>query len=84
MIDMPIDNVKLLSDDVLDALLRELREESERRQREAKEKDWFAVRDAIANFIKKWGWITVSDGYDTITIDTRADMDSISDISMEG
>lgn len=80
---MPIDNVRALSDDVLNALLRELCEESERRQREAKEKDWLAVRDAITNFTTKWGCITVSDGYDTITIDAYADMGTINDISME-
>ena len=82
MIDMPIKskNIREITNEELCSLLKELQEESDRREREAKEKDWLAIREAIANFIKKWGWITVTDGYDTITISKGVDMDCIGDI----
>ena len=83
MIDMPDKNiVRKMTDEELRSLLEEAREELDRRERETKEKDWLAVREAITNFIEKWGWITVTDGYDTITINKGVDMDSISDIDM--
>lgn len=73
-------NVQGMTDKELRSLLEELQEESDRREREAKEKDWLAVREAIANFIEKWEWIDVTDGYDTITIGKGVDMDCIGDI----
>lgn len=83
MIDMPDKNtIRKMTDKELRSLLEKAREELDRRQRETKEKDWLAVREAITNFIEKWGWITVTDDYDAITINKGADMDTISDINM--
>lgn len=79
---MPIENIKeMMTDEELRSLLKELLEESNRREREAKEKDWLAVREAIANFTKKWGNITVTDGYDTVIVYYGADMSTIGDIT---
>ena len=82
MIDMRTTNVQGMTDKELRSLLEELQEEFDRRERETKEKDWLAVREAITNFIEKWGWITVFDSCDTVTINKGVDMNSIGDIDM--
>lgn len=84
MIDMPIKskNIREITNEELCSMLEELQEEFDRREREDKEKDWLAVREAITNFIEKWGWITVFDSCDTVTINKSVDMNSIGDIDM--
>ena len=83
MINMRTTNVQGMTDRELRSLLEELQEEFDRREREAKEKDWLAVREAIANFIEKWGWITVTDDNDdTIHLQKGVNMDSIGEIDM--
>ena len=82
MIGMPLREIKRMTDIDLRSLLQEVQEEFDRREREAKERDWLAVREAIANFIEKWGWITVTDDYDTIHLQKGVDMDSIGEIDM--
>lgn len=82
MIDMPLREIKKMTDIELRSLLQEAQEESDRREREAKEKDWLAVREAIANFIEKWGWITVTDDCDAVHLQKGVDMDSIGEIDM--
>lgn len=82
MIDMPLREIKKMTDIELRSLLQEAQEEFDRREREAKEKDWLAIREAITNFIGKWGWITVTDGYDTIHLNKGVDMDSIGELDM--
>lgn len=83
MIDMPNRSIKEMTDKELRSLLEETREELNRRERIVREKDWLAVREAITNFVEKWGWITVTDGYDDIiTLNKGADMDSIGEINM--
>ena len=82
MIDMPNKIIREMTDKELRSLLEEVQEEFDRRAQETKEKDWSAVREAITNFIEKWGRITVTDGYDTLTINKGADMDTICDIDV--
>jgi hypothetical protein len=53
------EQVKQLSNDELRALLAEVREEQDIRQRKEYEADWNEVRDAIATFTHKWGSIEV-------------------------
>lgn len=82
MIDMPLRGIKKMTDIELGSLLQEVQEEFDRRERETKEKDWLAVREAIANFIEKWGRITVTYDWDTIHLQKGVDMDSIGEIDM--
>ena len=82
MINMPLREIKKMTDIELRSLLQEMQGEFDRREREAKEKDWLAVREAITNFIEKWGWITVFDSCDTVTINKGVDMNSIGNIDM--
>ena len=82
MINMPLREIKKMTDIELRSLLQEMQGEFDRREREAKEKDWLAVREAIANFIEKWGWITVTDDCDTIHLQKGVDMNSIGEIDM--
>ena len=85
MIDMPTNrskNIREITNEELRSLLQEVQEEFDRREREAKEKDWLAVREAITNFVEKWGSIVVFDDCDTIHLQKGVDMDSIGDINM--
>ena len=77
---MPIENVRTMRDEDLWALYNELRAETERRKNETRERDWLAVREAIANFVTKYGRIRVSDGIDFVDIDRFAKMDTIGEI----
>lgn len=82
MINMPLREIKKMADIELRSLLQEVQEEFDRREREAKEKDWLAVREAITNFVEKWGLITVTDDCDTIHLNKGVDMDSIGELDM--
>lgn len=79
---MPIENVRTMRDEDLWALYNELRAEAERRKNVEKEKDWLAVREAVANYTRKWGGITASDGYDSIYIPNGVKMDTIGVMEM--
>ena len=83
MNDMPIENVRTMRDEDLWALYNELRAETERRKNVEKEEDWLAVREAVTNYIRKWGGITASDdGYDIIDITNSVKMDTIGVMKM--
>ena len=82
MIDMPNKSIREMTDKELRSLLEELQEEFDRREREANERDWLAVQEAITNFIEKWGWITVTDDCDAVHLQKGVDMDSIGEIDM--
>lgn len=82
MIDMPNKSIREMTDKELRSLLQEAQEEFDHREREAKERDWLAVREAITNFIEKWGWITVTDDCDAVHLQKGVDMDSIGEIDM--
>lgn len=83
MIDMPDKNtIRKMTDKELRSLLEEAQEEFDRREREARERDWFTVREAIADFVMKWGRIDMLGNYAAISIDKGVDMDSIGEIDM--
>lgn len=50
---------KELGNDDLQALIAELNEEDARRERKQKEEDWNTVRNAITDYIERWGTISV-------------------------
>ena len=50
---------KELGNKDLQALIAELNEENTRRERKQKEEDWNVVRNAITDYIERWGTISI-------------------------
>ena len=67
--------MRALGDVDLNVLLNFVSEENARRERKQREEDWYAVRNAIANYIERWGAIQVYDDEHSIDIDSRSDFD---------
>ena len=79
-IDKIYEYAKELGNNDFQALIAKLGEESLRRERKQKEEDWNIVRNAIANYIERWGTIQVYDDEHSIDISYRSDLSSIGEI----
>lgn len=79
-IDKIYEYAKELGNNDLQALIAKLGEESLRRERKQKEEDWNTVRNAIANYIERWGTIQVYDDEHSVDISYRSDLSSIGEI----
>ena len=77
------DHAKGLGDNDLQILIAKLNEETARRERKQREEDWYIIRNAIANYIERWGAIQVYDDEHTYTedINSRSDFDTIGEIN---
>jgi hypothetical protein len=53
----------------------------ETRYFQKKEKDWLALKDAIANYCKNYGSIDICGEYDNLTINSTDDFSTIGEIS---
>lgn len=79
-VDKICEYAKELGNNDLQTLIVKLGEESARRERKQKEEDWNAVRNAIADYIKRWGTIQVYDDEHSVDITYRSDLSSIGEI----
>ena len=79
-VDKLCEYAKCLGNNDLETLITKLGEESARRERKQREEDWSIVRNAIANYIERWGTIQVYDDEHTVDISYRSDLSSIGEI----
>ncbi len=80
-VDKICEYAKALGNNDLHALIDHLNEESARRERKQKEEDWNIVRNAIADYTKRWGTIQVYDDEHSVDINYRSDFDCIGEIA---
>lgn len=76
-VDKICEYAKELGNNDLQALITKLGEESARRERKQKEEDWNVVRNAIADYVERWGAIQVYDNDYSVDITYRSDLISI-------
>lgn len=79
-VDKICEYAKSLGNNDLQALIAKLGEESARRERKQREEDWNVVRNAIADYIERWGTIQVYDDEHSVDITFRSDFGSVGEI----